>query len=83
MCDFELSMWTNRNIGNLGKEQKELTKYLEQLQKEKQKENNIQKINEAEIALDNILKLEEIKWFQRFRTLLLKHIDHNTSFFPP
>lgn len=74
-CGESLGRWETKEFGNISKQEKELTDELKELQKNEEKDGQMDKIKKLEQQLDQILTREETMWFQRSRATWLKDGD--------
>lgn len=68
-------------FGNIKRKIKETKEKIQELQSGPQHHTAITEIKKCESELEELLKNEEIMWFQRSRALWLKAGDRNTPFF--
>ncbi|KAL8527048.1 hypothetical protein ACS0TY_016057 [Phlomoides rotata] len=80
-CEAHLTSWDDKVFGSMGKRIAKLKKVLEVLQTSTQTAGVLRLIQEKSGELEELLKMEEIYWFQRSRALWLKDEDRNTPFF--
>ncbi|MED6158737.1 hypothetical protein PIB30_117172 [Stylosanthes scabra] len=76
-----LDEWGKTTFGDIQKRIKEAQESIATLNNSPQSAETIRRTREEEADLDELLKLEEIKWSQRSRASRLKHGDRNTAFF--
>ncbi|KAL8502166.1 hypothetical protein ACS0TY_021325 [Phlomoides rotata] len=80
-CSAHLSKWNRRVFGNIKKKIQIVKANLDALQSRDQCAEIILESQQFQKELDELLKLDEIWWFQRSRALWLKDVDCNTPFF--
>lgn len=80
-CGSHLNLWGFDTFGNVSRKIREIKDRLKILQTAFQSETNIREQKNLETQLEELLKLEEIKWYQRAKTFWIKDGDRNTSFF--
>ncbi|KAL8556181.1 hypothetical protein ACS0TY_003826 [Phlomoides rotata] len=80
-CEEDLKMWGSGVFGGIKNRINFLKEKIQKLQAMSPESHVLDSIQNYEAELDDLLKKEEIMWFQRSRALWLKEGDRNTPFF--
>ncbi|KAL8520511.1 hypothetical protein ACS0TY_011147 [Phlomoides rotata] len=80
-CSENLKSWDSVVFGGIRKKINLLKERIQKLQSLNPETHVLNSIKECGEELDDLLKKEEIMWFQRSRALWLKEGDRNTPFF--
>ncbi|KAL8487381.1 hypothetical protein ACS0TY_023893 [Phlomoides rotata] len=79
-CGAQLQAWANKNVGNIAKRIKRVSRQLEERLKNEYEEVDQTEVRRLEVELEKLYSQEEMHW-QRSRDNWLTLGDRNTSFF--
>ncbi|KAL8519241.1 hypothetical protein ACS0TY_010254 [Phlomoides rotata] len=80
-CGTHLWAWEEDEFGNIGKRLRKAKEKLAELQQKPHTRETVSIMNELDNEIEDLMKLEEMMWFQRSRVFWLKDGDRNTTFF--
>ncbi|KAL4330796.1 hypothetical protein AHAS_Ahas13G0435900 [Arachis hypogaea] len=81
VCAEKLEIWGRETFGDIPKRIRKAQEEINSINESPQTDEVVKRGRELESELDELLRIDEIRWCQRSRVSWLKYGDKNTSFF--